>query len=425
MKYSILTLSIACGLSFAQTPSTPRAGVFAVEGSNLYSTSLNDYLAKVIESNAILSSKKLGVENAHAMKDMMSIPNINPSITLSRGSYNKKFPTDTYAYTTAPTTYYPWGGTMTSPQSNTYTLSGTIEGWGKRQSRINYAETEISKAQIDTSLTVKDVEGIATFAYIDALRLKLIWQAIQNGSNLLSAYKDSESDAALAAHAAIQKSIISDFKYLALGLNSIVGVGSNDLPNPVGTLNMPTKNISPTDFTREDFEKRSDIISARAALKAAEASIDLTQKSRRIDISASVWFNETPAYYSSSYGQLDTAQTTGLSLTFPIPLANLSNGALIQASNNKTQIEILIKDTLARASVEANQQLITYNASKVRLLDAQSLRDSTSKDTTRTTKNIVRQREVEVDLIDAQTFHLKSLIQLMRAIGDYSLPSLN
>jgi hypothetical protein len=31
----------------------------------------------------------------------------------------------------------------------------------------------------------------------------------------------------------------------------------------------------------------------------------------------------------------------------------------------------------------------------------------------------------EVDLIDAQTFHLKSLIQLMRAIGDYSLPNLN
>ena len=422
MKYSILTLSIACGLSFAQTPSTPRASVFAVEGSNLYSTSLNDFLAKVTESNAILSTKKLGVENALAMKDMMSIPNINPSITLSRGSYNKKFPTDSY---TSSGVSYPWGGTMTSPQSNTFTLSGTIEGIGKRRSRINYAETEVSKAQIDTSLTVKDVEGIATFAYVDALRLKLIWQAIQSSSNLLSAYKDSESDAALATHAAIQKSIVADFKYLALGLNSIIGVGSNDLPNPVGTLNVPTKNISPTDFTREDFEKRSDIISARAALKAAEASIDLTQKSRRIDVSASVWFNETPAYYSSSYGQLDTAQTTGFSLTFPIPIANLSNGALVQASNNKTQIEILIKDTLARASVEANQQLITYNASKIRLLDAQALRDSTVKDSTRTTKNFVRQREVEVDLIDAQTFHLKSLIQLMRAIGDYSLPNLN
>jgi outer membrane protein TolC len=314
---------------------------------------------------------------------------------------------------------------MTSPQSNTYTFSGTIEGWGKRQSRINYAETEISKAQIDSSLTVKDVEGIATFAYIDALRLKLIWQAIQNSSNLLSAYKDSESDAALATHAAIQKSIVDDFKYLALGLNSIIGIGGNDLPNPVGTLSVQIKNLTPTDFTREDFEKRSDIISARAALKAAEASIDLTQKSRRIDVSASVWFNETPAYYSSSYGQLDTAQTAGLSLTFPIPLANLSNGALVQASNNKTQIEILIRDILTRASVEANQQLITYNASKVRLLDAQALRDTTAKDSTRSTKNFVRQRELEVDLIDAQTFHLKSMIQLMRAIGDYSLPNLN
>ena len=425
MKYSILTLSIACGLTFAQTPSTPRASVFAVEGSNLYSTSLNDFLAKVTESNAILSTKKLGVDNALAMKDMMSIPNINPSITLSRGSYNQKFPLDTYAYVSAPTTYYPWGGTNTSPQSNTYTFSGTIEGWGKRQSRINYAETEISKAQIDSSLTLKDVEGIATFAYIDALRLKLIWQAIQNSSSMINAYKDSEAEAALITHSALQNSIKTDFKYLALGLNSIIGVVNNDLPNPFGSLNIAVKNYTSTDFTRDSFEKRSDLINARAALKAAEASIDLTSKSRRIDISASVWFNETPAYYSSTYGQLGTAQTAGFSLTFPIPIANLSNGALIQASNNKTQVEIIIKDILARAYVEANQQLITYNASKVRLLDAQALRDSTVKDTSRTTKNFVRQREVEVDLIDAQTFHVKSLIQLMRAIGDYSLPNLN
>jgi len=418
MKYSILTLSIACGLSFAQTPSTPRASVFAVEGSNLYSTSLNDFLSKVTDTNAILSTKKLGVANALAAKDMMSIPNINPSFTLSRGSYNNKFPSQAYGS-------YPWGGYMTSPQSNTYTFSGTIEGWGKRQSRIEYAESEVNKAQIDSALTLKDVEGIAAFGYIDVLRLKLIWQAIQNSNNLITAYKDSESEAALLNHAAIQRSIVGDFQYMALSLNSIIGVGSNDLPNPVGTLNVAPRNYSPSDFNREDFEKRSDLINARAALKAAEASIDLTKKSRRIDISASAWFNEVPAYTSASLGQMDTAQTSGVSLTFPIPVANLSNGALIQASNNKTQIEILIKDTLARASVEANQQLITYNASKVRLLDAQALRDATVKDTTRTTKNFVRQREVEVDLIDAQTFHLKSLIQLMRAIGDYSLPNLN
>jgi outer membrane protein TolC len=419
MKFSLLTLSLACSLSFAQSPAAPRPGVLLVDGSNLYTTSLNDFLSKVTDSNAVLSTKKLGVANALALKDMMSIPNINPSITLSRGSYNLKFPAQTYSSN-------PWGGYMTSPQSNTYTFSGTIEGWGKRQSRIEFAESEVTKAQIDSALTLKDVEGIAAFGYIDVLRLKLIWEAIQNSNNLITAYKDSESEAALLNHAAIQRSIVGDFKYMALSLNSIIGVGSNDLPNPIGTLNVAPKNYSPSDFNIETFEKRSDLINARAALKAAEASFDLTKKSRRIDISASAWFNEVPSYYSASYAmQMETAQTTGVSLTFPIPVANLSNGALIQASNNKTQIEILIKDTLARASVEANQQLITYNASKVRLLDAQALRDTTAKDTTRTTKNFVRQREVEVDLIDAQTFHLKSLIQLMRAIGDYSLPSLN
>jgi hypothetical protein len=419
MKYCLYTLSLACSLSFAQTPVAPRTGIFLVEGSNLYTTSLNDFLAKVSDSNAVLNSKKLGVENALATKDMMSIPNINPSFTLSRGSYNNKFPSQTYSS-------YPWGGYMTSPQSNTYTVSGTVEGWGKRQSRIEFAESEVSKAKLDSELTLKDVEGIAAFGYIDVLRLKLIWQAIQNSNNLITAFKDSESEAALLNHAAIQRSIVGDFKYMALSLNSIIGVGSNDLPNPIGTLNVAPKNFTSSDFTLEAFEKRSDVISARTSLKAADAGIDLTKKSRRIDISASVWFNEVPSYYSASYAmQMENAQTFGASLTFPIPLANLSNGALIQASNNKTQVELLIKDTLARASVEANQLLITYNASKVRLLDAQALRDATAKDMTRTTKNFVRQRELEVDLIDAQTFHMKSLIQLMRAIGDYSLPSLN
>jgi len=421
MKYSLYALSLACSLSFAQAPSAPTAGFFLVEGSNLYTTSLNDFLAKVIDSNAILSSKKFGVENALANKDMMSIPNINPSFTLSRGSFNNKFPQQQVPYYGLP-----WGGYMTSPQSNTYTFSGTIEGWGKRQSRIEFAESEVNKAQLDSVLTIKDVEGIATFAYIDVLRLKLIWQAIQNSTNLISAYKDSESEAALLKHAAIQKSIVGDFKYLALSLNSIIGVGNDDLPNPIGTLNVAPKNYNPSDFNLEAFEKRSDIISARMALKAADAIIDLTKKSRRIDISASVWFNEVPSYFSASYGiQMESSQTSGFSLTFPIPVANLSNGPLIQASNNKTQVELLIKDQLARASIEANQLLITYNTSKARLMDAQALRDTAAKDLTLSTKNFVYKRELEVDLIDAQTFHLKSLIQLMRAIGDYTLPNLN
>jgi len=422
MKLALLTISLACGLSFAQSPATSKPSVFLVEGSNLYTTNLNDFLSKVTESNATLSSKKLAVENALALKDMMSIPNINPSLTFSRGSYNLNLPRDTYQSSGVT---YPWGGTMTSPQSNTVTLSGTIEGYGKRNSRINYAETEISKANIDSNLTLKDVEGIAVFAYIDALRLKQIWQAIQNSSNLISAFKDSESDAALATNTGIQKNILADFKYLALGLNSLIGSNGIDLPNPTGTLNVPTRTFNSVEFNNDQFERRSDIIAARAALKTADANIDLTSKSRRIDISASLWLSQTPAYYSSTYGSMDTTQATGFSLTFPIPISNLSNGALTQAHNNKTQIELLIKDAFVRASAEANQMLITYNSSKLRLLDAEALYTAAIKDSTRNTKNFVRQRELEVDLIDAQTFHLKSLIQLMRSIGDYSLPTLN
>ena len=71
---------------------------------------LREYLSLVQQSNAFLNTKKLAVESSVAMEESMGAANINPSFTLSRGSFYASKPSATY-----------------TPQANTYSLSGTIE----------------------------------------------------------------------------------------------------------------------------------------------------------------------------------------------------------------------------------------------------------------------------------------------------------
>jgi hypothetical protein len=58
-----------------------------VEGATLKPIALREYLSQVQQSNAFLNTKKLAVESSVAMEESMGAANINPSFTLSRGSY--------------------------------------------------------------------------------------------------------------------------------------------------------------------------------------------------------------------------------------------------------------------------------------------------------------------------------------------------
>ena len=141
--------------SYAQTTATLK-----VEGATLKPITLRDFLSQVQQSNAFLNTKKLAVESSVAMEESMGAANINPSFTVSRGSFYASKPSETY-----------------SPQSNTYSFSGTIEAPGKQQARKDYAAVEVSRTKLDAQVSVKAIEGDSTFAFIDSLRLKLIWQA--------------------------------------------------------------------------------------------------------------------------------------------------------------------------------------------------------------------------------------------------------
>jgi hypothetical protein len=365
----------------------------------------------VQQSNAFLNTKKLAVESSVAMEESMGAANINPSFTLSRGSFYASKPSDTY-----------------SPQANTYSFSGTIEAPGKQQARKDYAANEVSRSKLDAQVSVKALEGDSAFAFIDSLRLKLIWQALQSTNEKIQAINDKEAASAIDNHIAIQKTILNDFKYFSMGMNAFVGQGVTQLFEPRGTLDVPARDFKPADYSVTALARRNDIVSLEAALKVAQANFNLTEKNRRVDLSPSLWYSETKDYTYTSSGNTysyNKSGTWGFSISVPIPVANLYDGPLVQANNNRAQVELYLNDAKSRALIEANQTLMQYNTAKTRLEEVRLYREEGLKDKSRTTKNMVQQREREVDWIDAQTNHVKALIQMLRATGDYTLPNLN
>lgn len=397
-KFFIASILTLFNLSInAQTPATLK-----VDGALMKPITLIEYIKQVQQSNAFLKTRKIAIESSIANEEVLSAPVINPSFTLSKGSF----------YAQAP--YTPL-----SPLANTYSLSGTIEGFGKQGARAELAAADVARTKIDAHVSTKAVDGDATFAFIDTLRVKLIWQALQAASEKIRTINDTEASQAIENHLNIQRNLANDFKYFTLGMNSFVGQGINQLFDPVGTVDIPIKDFNTSDYSQAALARRNDIISLEAGLKVAEANINLTKKNRRIDLYPSIWYSETAAY--STYSN---SASYGMSLTIPIPVNNMYDGPLIQANNNKLQYEIFLNDAKARASIEVNQLLLQYNSAKKRLIEARQYFDDVMKNNTQSTKVIVQQRESQVDLIDAQTNHLKLLVQLMRATGDYNLPNL-
>jgi hypothetical protein len=337
----------------------------------------------------------------------MGAANINPSLNISHGAFNESKASEYY-----------------SPRSNTFSLSFTVEAPGKRKARQDFASVEVSRAQLDSQVSEKAVQGDATFAFIDVLRLKLIWQALQNEKERLKLITDKGTATALQNNELFQKTTLNDLKYFSMGMNIFMGNSITELFEPVGSIGVPPRNFKPEDYSETALARRNDIISLEAALRGAQASLNLTEKGRRIDLSPSVYYSSTPGYTQGTT-VYQRGGTFGVSVSIPIPIANLYDGPLIAARNSVTQVELFLNDAKQRALIEVNQSLMQYTVAKAKLEEVREYRNKGLQDKSLATSNVVQQRANEIDFIDAQTNHLKALIITLRATGDYGLPNLN
>ena len=97
----------------------------------------------------------------------------------------------------------------------------------------------------------------------------------------------------------------------------------------------------------------------------------------------------------------------------------------MSAANQKLQFENKLQDTKAQIRVQVLQAFLQYEGARDSLINAQHDYQTTinkpSKDPVTT---IMNTRDKEGILLDAQTNHLKALINLWRQSGNYSVPNL-
>jgi len=378
----------------------------SIDGQIYRPISLDEYLSQVESNSGTITAKKLTVASVVAQQPYMSTPHIFPSFTYSRGSYYSQVPYTPYV----------------SPGSNTYSLSGTIEGWGKRSARADYSAAEVQRNEAELNSIVKATRGDAAFAFLDTLRIRKLYSSYQVAIDKLNAIKAKTDAQSLAAS---QKNTANDLKYFAYTMGTFLSNSSPNLYEPIGDLEkIKVRDFKVSTLVEQAHSQRADILYFNEALKSADASLELAKKNRNINLSPSVWLSQTPQYVSSGT-QYGNTQAYGFSVTMPIPTNLLFDGELVQEANNKLSLEAYLRDLKARASAEVNQALMQYSFAKNKLQDEVANYANTAKTNSgNSAKSIILMRDKEAELIDARINHAKALIYLLRVSGDYEIPKI-
>lgn len=403
--------------------------IYAVELRYLPIT-LDQYLELVKQSNAYINGASLDVQTAMANKEAQSLYQFAPSVSYARGAYQNQTP------------YSPYN----TPQSSTYGLSFTIEGWGKRSARekLAQAQTEASTVQLEKTRSFVQINALNT--YIDTLRLALVLKSHNNAlSNLklMASAKTADAERFLNTQKTATE---KDLSFSALNLLNFSGDALQDLPYPKGDLNFPAQEYNVEELISRGQSQRMEILSLQAAIDVAEKNMTLTMQNRNVNVYPYVSQTRTPQYqYTNgvSYsipatpgGSAQTLNSPGASyaaqnqmtagITIPIPVTNyLQSADIVSAANQKLQYEMQLRDLKVQIRVQVLQAFMQYSAARDTLVNAQKAYEATIKSPN---KNpviaIMDARDKEGDLLDVKTNHVKALLNLWRQSGNYSVPIL-
>lgn len=408
MRMPFIRLSAALGALLISSVSLAQS---SASGLNEYTPiPLAQYLQVVKENNAIIGNKRLGKETAAAIKESLSLYQFRPSISYTKGAFYQQVP------------YTPYS----TPTSNTYGLNLNLEGWGKRAARSEYGDAEIGRSETDYQATEADVQTVATLGYIDALRNRLLFNSYSKAAKRISALpanaQTKDSAQFLSYH---ENASAKDLQFTSLGLLNYSGGALKTLPLPIGNLNVAPQTFEPEKLIDQALNSRSDVLALQAAMNSAEKNINMTKANRNWDVMPYVSYTTTPQYDSSGYTYApQNGFTAGIQI--PLPVNNfLQNADIVQASNQKLGIEMQLRDLKEQVRVQVMQALLQYESAKQILAQANDSLNNVSKTANQSTvKGVMDVRDKEGALIDAQTNHVKALVNVWRQSGNYSTPKL-
>ena len=407
IKRSIIFLFASSSFiaGFASAQNLPP---YKTQGTNYQAISLESYLNELNDKNSSIKVKRLNSDSAAAVAKQAGMPHLSPLLTYSKGSI----------YTQQPYIGY------TSPASNTFGATVTIEGWGKRSAREAYAQAEANKQLAEMVNESRSVETQAIFNYIDALRTKLLWQSYQVALDRLSNLSSPEATKTKEDLLSAQKTLNNDLKFFSYGLINYLGDPTASLPLPIGSLNVPPKSFDVANLIDKAQEGRSDIASNKASVESASANLELVQANRNIDFMPGVYYTETPPYVSSgtNYG---SQKSFSFILTVPLGDKLFDNSDVLSASNTVTEQQTNLSATKTKIVTEINQTYLQYESAKERLSKANLAFKQASNQKNAGVSGITGYLEALSELIEARTVHAKTLILLERLSGNFAVPNLN
>ena len=408
MRTPLIRLTATLGLTLFASLSLAQS---SAAGLNEYTPiPLAQYLQVVKENNAIIGNKRLGKETAAAIKESLSLYQFRPSVSYTKGTYYQQVP------------YTPYS----TPTSNTYGLNLNLEGWGKRAARSEYGDAEIGRSETDYQATEADVQTVATLGYIDALRNRLLFNSYARAAKRISTLPaNTQTKDSIQFLQYYENASAKDLQFTSLSLLNYSGGALKTLPLPIGNLNVAPQAFEPDKLIDQALNSRSDVLALQATMNSAEKNINMTKANRNWDVMPYVSYTTTPQYDSSGYTYApQNGFSTGIQI--PLPVNNfLQNADIVQAANQKLGIEMQLRDLKEQVRVQVMQALLQYESAKQILAQANDGFSVTSKAANQgSAKGVMDVRDKEGALIDAQTNHVKALVNVWRQSGNYSVPKI-
>lgn len=394
--------------SYAAVCAAQSTSIFTLAGQILKPLTLSQFLEEIRKSNISLSAKRLDIDTAGANVESMSMPYLSPSFSYSVGSYYRAVP------------YQPF----ISPQSNTYSFSATIEAPGKREAREIFAVGEVGRQRQEFLVLQRNIEFDAALGFIDALRSKALWQIYDQSITRLSKLTDSKSKEAITEDMLNRRTAGRDLQFQSQGLYVYLGRSDSEVIEPLGNLQLEPRQFDLPRILQQALDARVDLQALNSALVSATNNVSMVKKNRIVDIGVGFSISDTPGYTSSGTTYNKTS-THGFSLSIPIPFQQLSDADIRQASNTRTQIELAIRDLKTKIQADVVQNHLRYLAATEQVVSAsKELSRISDNQKAADTDYLTLLRDKEIALIDAQTAHVKALLNLLKAAGNYAIPTL-
>ena len=148
-------------------------------------------------------------------------------------------------------------------------------------------------------------------------------------------------------------------------------LGSSDklgdqMPLPVGSLEITTRTFDPDQLVARALQNRSDVVSKMRAIRAADERIKLAKANLIPDVAVNGSFSHTGTGSGDFLQQVDNTISGGVSLNLPVS-RRLHPGELEAARATRAQAELQLRSAQLKVEVEVRDAYERYQASAERL----------------------------------------------------------